>query len=451
MRIVHLAAGAANMYCGACARDAAMARALIAQGHDVQMVPLYTPLRLEGFDDLPVADVHLGAMNAYLQQVSGIFARMPRTISRLLDHEGLLRFVSRFAVSTKPSQLGPMTVSVLAGADGKQRVELGRLMRFLEDDARPEVVTITNSMLSGVAPQIKERLGVPVLCEVKGEDGFINALPRSHRDEAIRLARRNARSIDRFIAPTSTYADHMARFLDVEREQMEVVRSIIDARPFSRTGARQREPFTVAYVSVITPRKGLHTLVDALAKLVTADRDVRVRAAGQVLDGEYWREVQEAARDAGVRDRIEHLGEVGFAEKVALLHSASAFCQPSIEPEALGTASLEAMAAGLPVVAPNDGVFPETLGLTGGGLTFEPANAGALASRIIELMDDPQRADEMGERGACEIRRHFSAEAAASAMETILTDVTDHTQSGGGTNGEEALQAGEEGQAGEDC
>jgi glycosyltransferase involved in cell wall biosynthesis len=427
-----------------------MARALIAQGHDVQIVPLYTPLRLERFDDLPVSDVHLGAMNAYLQQVSGVFARMPRAIARLLDHEGLLRFVSRFAVSTKPSQLGPMTVSVLAGADGKQRVEVQRLMRFLEDDARPEVVTITNSMLSGVAPQIRERLGIPILCEVKGEDGFIEGLPHPHRDEAIGLIRRNAQSIDRFIAPTSTYADQMARFLEVDRAQIDVVRTIIDAEAFGRPGARHREPFTVAYVSVITPRKGLHVLVDALGKLASVGRDVRVHAAGQVLDREYWREVQEAACQAAVRDRLEHLGEVEFAEKVALLHSASAFCQPSIEPEALGTASLEAMAAGLPVVAPDGGVFPETLGLTGGGLTFEPANAGSLARRLTELMDDPERADEMGESGAREIRRHFSAEAAASAMGTILRDVTDHAQSGGRTDGEEALQAGEEGQARED-
>ena len=114
MRIVHLAAGAGSMYCGGCVRDAAMARALIARGHDVQIVPLYTPLRIDA--DLPVTEVHLGALNAYLQQLSGIFARVPRPIARVLDNERLLRFVSRFAVSTKPSQLGPMTVSVIAVA-----------------------------------------------------------------------------------------------------------------------------------------------------------------------------------------------------------------------------------------------------------------------------------------------------------------------------------------------
>lgn len=426
MRIVHLAAGAANMYCGACARDAAMARALIARGHEVQIVPLYTPLRLEGAGDLPVADVHLGAMNAYLQQVSGIFARMPRPIARLLDHEGLLRFVSRFAVSTKPAQLGPMTVSVLAGADGRQRTEVERLIDFLERDARPDVVTITNSMLSGVAPQIKQRMGIPVLCEVKGEDGFIEALPQPHRDEATGHARRNARSIDRLIAPTERYADQMAEWLDVPRERIHVVRTIIDSDAFTREGPRARDPLVVGYVSVITPRKGLHVLVDAVAQLAAAGRDVRLRVAGQILDRRYWRDVQASVRAAGMDERFEYLGEVSLDEKIALLHSLSAFCQPSIKPEALGTASLEAQAAGVPVAAPHEGVFPEILDLTGGGLLFEPADTDTLASRLTELMDDPDRADAMGESAARAVAQHFSAEAAASAMERILEDVDEH-------------------------
>ncbi|MGM0492506.1 MAG: glycosyltransferase family 4 protein [Armatimonadota bacterium] len=419
MRIVHLAAGAGSMYCGACARDVAMARALIARGHEVQIVPLYTPLRIDG-DDLPVADVQLGALNAYLQQISGAFARLPRVLTCLLDNERLLRFVSRFAVSTDPSELGPMTVSVLAGAEGRQHAEVERLMQFLEHDARPDVVTITNSMLSGVAPRIKESLGIPVLCEVKGEDGFIEALPAPHRDEAVALGRRNARSVDRFIAPTEGYADEMAEFLDVEREQIEVVRTIIDAAAFTRITPRPREPFTVGYVSVITPRKGLHVLVDALEKLIGAGRDVRLRVAGQVLDRKYWREIRRMIRLAGLTDRFEHLGEVTFAEKVAMLHSLSAFCQPSIKPEALGTAALEAQAAGVPVVAPNDGVFLEMLGVTGGGLLFASEDAHDLAAGLNELMDDPDRAEAMGESGAREVAKHFSAEAAASAMERIL-------------------------------
>ncbi|MGC9319190.1 MAG: glycosyltransferase, partial [Armatimonadota bacterium] len=263
MRIVHLAAGAASMYCGACARDVTVARAMMARGHEMQIVPLYTPLRIEGDAAVPVTDVHLGAMNAYLQQLSGIFAHLPRFVSSVLDHPALLSFLSRFAVSTKASQLGPMTVSVLAGAEGRQRTQLARLVEFLETQARPDIVTITNSMLSGIAPEVKRGLGIPVLCEVKGEDGFIEGIPEPYRSQAIDLIRRNAGSVDRFIAPSHAYAKQMTRFLDVEPERLAVVRTAVDAQPLRRSGPRVHDPFTVGYLSVIAPRKGLHVLVEA--------------------------------------------------------------------------------------------------------------------------------------------------------------------------------------------
>ena len=45
MRILQITAGAAGMYCGSCTRDNALARAMIARGHDVTLVPVYTPTR----------------------------------------------------------------------------------------------------------------------------------------------------------------------------------------------------------------------------------------------------------------------------------------------------------------------------------------------------------------------------------------------------------------------
>ena len=60
MRIAYIAAGAANMYCGACNRDLHLIRGLMARGVDIQVVPLYTPLRNEVGDDLPLAPIHLG-------------------------------------------------------------------------------------------------------------------------------------------------------------------------------------------------------------------------------------------------------------------------------------------------------------------------------------------------------------------------------------------------------
>ena len=69
-----------------------------------------------------------------------------------------------------------------------------------------------------------------------------------------------------------------------------------------------------------------------------------------------------------------------------------------------------ALAAGVPVVAPATGVFPEMLELTGGGLLVEPENAAALAEAIARLQDNPEEADRMGTAGAEGITRHYGVE-----------------------------------------
>jgi len=70
---------------------------------------------------------------------------------------------------------------------------------------------------------------------------------------------------------------------------------------------------------------------------------------------------------------------------------------------------MEAMAAGVPVVVPDSGVFPEMLSLAPGGLLFPPRDADGLAAAVAHLMDDPAGADRLGRAGAEGIAEHFSA------------------------------------------
>ncbi len=68
MRILSLAAGAAGMYCGSCLRDNALAAELVARGHDVTLIPLYTPL-ITDERNVTRPEVLFGGINVYLQQV----------------------------------------------------------------------------------------------------------------------------------------------------------------------------------------------------------------------------------------------------------------------------------------------------------------------------------------------------------------------------------------------
>src|SRR5580700_2240683 len=105
MRIAFITAGAAGMYCGSCMKDNTLVSALTAQGHDALLIPTYTPIRTDE-DDVSQKRVFFGGINVFLQQHLRLFRHTPWLIDRLLDAPRLLRWVSRFAVSTRAEELG---------------------------------------------------------------------------------------------------------------------------------------------------------------------------------------------------------------------------------------------------------------------------------------------------------------------------------------------------------
>ncbi len=411
MRIAYLTAGTAGMYCGACSRDLTVIRGLLKRGHDVHATPLYTPVKIEGREPLPLTDVFLGGINVYLQQQAPLFGQAPLLLRRLLDRPALLNFASRFAVSTRAADLGPMTVSVLSGSEGKQRQELRRLLDFLSREPKPDLVVITNSLLSAVAPEVKRELGAAVVCGLQGEEDFLGQMPEPYRSQGQALLRRHSAAVDLFISPYAAHAEKMAAYLGVAPERIRVVPTALEVERYRHQSARVREPFTVGYLGVITPGKGLDLLVEAWIRLVREqNRAVRLRVAGKVLDKAYWRAVRARIRAAGLVAQKEYLGEVDFERKRQFLRSLSVLCQPSRFPEARGLVAMEAMASGVPVVVPRRGVFPEMMGLTGGGLMVEPENPSALAEALARLQDNPEQADRLGQQGAQAIARHYAAD-----------------------------------------
>ena len=182
MKIVYLAAGAAGMYCGSCLHDNTLAAALLAAGQDILLVPTYTPLRT---DEESVSDGRLffGGINVYLQQHSPIFRHTPWFLDALLDNPRVLEWATRGGPSVDASRLGDLTVSMLAGEHGRQRKELRKLVRWLEHDAKPEIVHLSNAMLMGMAREIRQ-LGVPVVASLSGEDIFLERLEEPFYSQA---------------------------------------------------------------------------------------------------------------------------------------------------------------------------------------------------------------------------------------------------------------------------
>ena len=421
MRIAYITAGAAGMYCGSCLHDNTLAAALMAKGHDVALIPTYTPTRTDE-EDVSVDRVFYGAVNVYLEQKSAVFRHLPGAVRWLLDRPSLLNLVSGAGVSIEPRDLGSITLSMAKGEQGNQRRDLEELVAWLRDSYRPDVVHITNSMLLGLAEPLKRELGVPVLCSLQGEDIFLDELVEPYRTRVNEELRRHARAVDGLVATCNYYADFMAGYLAVERERVHVVRLGIKLDGHAPPGSRSSlatpaasagaAPFVVGYLARICPEKGLHILVDGFARLAAevGKQRLRLHVAGYLgkRDQEYFAGIGRQIEAHGLTDVFHHAGEVSREQKIAFLQGLDVLSVPTVYRDPKGLSVLEALANGVPVVQPAHGSFPEIIEATGGGLLMEPGSPESLAAQLARLFDDPDLRRRLGRAGAEAVHARFS-------------------------------------------
>ncbi len=210
------------MYCGTCLHDNTLAAALIKKGHQVALIPTYTPIRTDE-EDVSMNQIFYGGINVYLQQKSNFFRHTHKLLDRMLDSPALLNRLSNLSSSTDAADLGELTVSVMKGSDGNQKKELEKLVDWLQSEYRPDVIHLNNCMFVGMVPELKKRLNVPVVCSLSGEDLFLEGLKEPYKKEAMKLLQQRAQEVDGFIAPSSYYAQFMTDYLNVEKQKMHVV------------------------------------------------------------------------------------------------------------------------------------------------------------------------------------------------------------------------------------
>ena len=426
MRFLLLTPGTGHFYCGSCLRDDALGRALRAQGHEVDVVPLYLPMVLERDDHRP-QDVQMGGINVYLQQKARAFGLLPRFVADWLDSPRLLRWASRRGNMTDASALGALTVSILRGESGRQEKEVEKLVARVAAQPRPDVVIVSNAMLTGVVRRLRGALGVPVVVTLQGEAPFLDALPQKERDAAWSTLRERAQEVDAMVAVSASYRDVVQSRLALPDARYHVVHNGVDVEDFPADATAAAAPPTIGYLARMCRDKGLDTLVDAflLLKARDAGKGLRLRVAGVQLreDEAFVDELRGRIDRAGCTDDVEWLPNIDRTEKLAFLGTLTTLSVPARYGESFGLYVLEAMAAGVPVVQPRHAAFPELLEATGGGVLCEPEDPASLADALEPLLRNPERAVELGARGRDAVRRGFTSAHMAQNVAALCRDL----------------------------
>jgi glycosyltransferase involved in cell wall biosynthesis len=186
------------------------------------------------------------------------------------------------------------------------------------------------------------------------------------------------------LAPASKYA---------------VVRNGIDVDRYAAPAPRRfGDGPVIGAVGRLESEKGHDVLLDAMPLVRRARPDVRLVLVGAgSLDGDLRRRAVEGVHFAGEVDAAEVLG------------SFDVFCQPS-RYESQGLAVLEAMAAGVPVVATEVGGVPDAVLPGETGLLVKPADPAALAAALLRTLDDRPAAAARAARARERVRAEFSVD-----------------------------------------
>jgi glycosyltransferase involved in cell wall biosynthesis len=188
--------------------------------------------------------------------------------------------------------------------------------------------------------------------------------------------------VDRFIAPSAWAAGQLAR-LGIPAEQLLVLPHYLPAEQLASSSSAADGEYALA-LGRLAPEKGFEMAVDAAA---LSGVPLRIAGSGP-LEDDLRRHIADRGAPA------ELLGGVTAERRDALYAGAAMLVMPTAGNETFGYAALEAMGAGLPVVATRAGGLPEVVGEPA---TIPRSDSDALAARMRELFDDPAGRGRAGE------------------------------------------------------
>lgn len=181
----------------------------------------------------------------------------------------------------------------------------------------------------------------------------------------------------------------------------------------------EKEPFTVACIANLVPKKGHKFLLEACS--VLRERGIAMRCL-LFGDGPLRNELQQMANELNLNGIVEFCGRVAHDEILKLYSTGavSVVVLPSIETkdgekEGIPVSLMEAMAAGVPVISTTTGGIPELLG-NGAGILVPPEDCEALANAIERLLKDPEIRREIGIKGREKVKKEFAIDSVVQKL-----------------------------------
>lgn len=232
-----------------------------------------------------------------------------------------------------------------------------------------------------------------------------------------------------------TFSDSSRRVLideyGVDGKKIAITPLGVDTDKFAPAGKGNRvsppNPFRMLFVGPLIERKGVHHLMDALARVNERRADWSLTLAG---DGRERASLQARATELGFPEKVDFLGYIdGWGDELPRIYrEADLFVFPSLK-EGFGMVIIEAMACGTPVLTSRVSAIPEVVG--NAGVLVEPSNPQQLADGILRFMEDDELRKGLSAAGLQRVRDRYSWEVVVKRTLEAFQSVVPETNAGG--------------------
>ena len=426
MKIAYLVPGTGGaFYCGNCHRDRMFVTVMKNNpGTEVTAIPLYLMPNRDNFGDDFEKEVFFGAISLYIKERVPALRNMPGFLEKLLDSPPLLKFAARQAGSTTPEGLEKTTIDMITGDSPFLLKETEKLLDHLSKHGKPDVIHLSNALLIGLAYHIKKLSDIPVVCSLQNEDDWINEMAEPYRSDAWRLIGKATEVVEMFVSSSNYYKNFIAGKTGIDPSKIEVIHPVaepeflVPPRPLDATPS-------IGYFSRLSVANGLDKMVSAFLIMKGTIPSLQLHLGGgyTASDKAFVKEQVGRIRNAGYESDLHLHNSFTGPEKETFMRSIDLLSVPVRKADAWGQYLIESISAGVPVVQPATGAFPEIVCMTRGGVIYENDTPEGLAEAMSKLLADRYKIGTMRESGLHSLKGNLSPELMKNRIKSVYKSV----------------------------
>lgn len=429
MKIVYLITGSGgSFYCANCYRDMIYLRAIRkVPGIEASAIPLYLPPEDEVVESGMDKNVFFGAISMYLREKVPFLKNMPAFLDKIFDSAPMLRMAAKRAGTTRTEGLEDMTLNMITGENAFPEKELQRLVDYLIKDGKPDIIHLSNALIIGLAHQLKKKMEVKIVCSLLNEDDWIDEMAEPYQSNAWQLIAQEASKVDIFLTPSQYYKDLFISKTGITGDNVKVVPLGLDP-DFDLLHVEKKDNWpALGYFCRVNSQNGFDKLVDAFIQLKKDDNlpGLTLHVSGGYTgdDKPFIAEQIRKVKAAGFKSSVRIYPEFHGNSKQQFFSNIDVMSVPVRKHDGYGLYLLEANAAGVPVIQPATGAFPEIIARTGGGISYSPDSISELCITLFNTLNNKELMFKLGNDGKEKVLKDLSLERMALGLSEVYNRV----------------------------